>query len=1185
MSDTIEKTAILKFDLRTDEAVKKAAKLGLEITKLRAEQKKTDRTTEDGAKQYQLYTAQIKAHSDELRSTQKDITTRIKLQDSQEKSLLQLKLQLSYQTAQLNKLADTEANYTRRSKLSESIKEISDNLKAQESAYGDNRRNVGGYEDDIMSALSANNQFAGSIFGLVKGEGKARGFFSNVGISIKAFGKTCLGLMKNPGFLAIAGFAGAVGVATVWYNYNKGLVLATKLTQDFTGLSGDGLKEHRIGVQTLADFYQKDFKEVLMSTNALVKQFGIDHVDALAMVKDGFISGADANGEYLQTLKEYPTFFREAGLEASEFVSIVAQTAKSGIHSDKGADAIKESMLSLREMTKIQREALAGIGISADEMQRGLEDGSLSIFEAIKKVSKRIGELPPNSAKVGTAIADIFKGAGEDAGLNFIVGISKIDTNLEEMVKKTAGTLGQLQRESMDSSEELSKSIALMFDRTAGGFEGTVTRAKVRINNILTWVVNAFNTVTSAIAKRIYDDRAEALYTFDSLSAGWDNMVAEIEIGANRLKNIWDLGIGGGAQKIYLAEMEAQATAYESATARIGQSYKERLSLNQTRFKNRFGTDTTLDTGSEGDSGKPKPKPSPVGGDSDVIKKQTKITIETQEAANALLLELHANNFKRRRAIELKAFEESIALQKQAITEALNTEDATKKITQAEADDKYNALIEKMKLFRLKQAKEGNAFVEEQRNQIMSMLDATVGEQVKAIESEYEESIKNVNKILKDIEQPPVRLGFATNEDYNEALKKHTDFVEEKEYSATVLELRLTQERDKKIKEVQKADLERRHALIETKVGELYEDDFIKFQNNEQKKTEILIESLRKQIELKKSAGLDTINEEAQLMAAQSNLNNINANILLAGVMSDAKARYDIKKDLYDKEMKLAEGNVEQQMLLNQNMTDAEGELLQARAEGLEKWGNVAMDAMSAIGDLMSALNERELQELQSKHDKESEMLQSQLDKGIISQEQFDSKQKKLDDDLAKSQAKIAREQAIRERTMALFNIALATAIGIMQSIAASPLTIGMPWTAIIGAMGAVQMAAVLAAPLPKAQRGGYIKGASHANGGVNIEVEGGEAIINKKSTSMFAPLLSAINQAGGGIPIGAPQQRALYDGGFTARHAEQSNVTTKDIAKVVSEVIKNTPIYITVEDFKRGERKYAEVSDYGNLG
>ncbi|CAB5214233.1 hypothetical protein UFOVP185_38 [uncultured Caudovirales phage] len=48
--------------------------------------------------------------------------------------------------------------------------------------------------------------------------------------------------------------------------------------------------------------------------------------------------------------------------------------------------------------------------------------------------------------------------------------------------------------------------------------------------------------------------------------------------------------------------------------------------------------------------------------------------------------------------------------------------------------------------------------------------------------------------------------------------------------------------------------------------------------------------------------------------------------------------------------------------------------------------------------------------------------------------------------------------------------------------------------------------------------QGGMIKGESHANGGVPATLEGGEAVMTKNSVSMFGPLLSMMNQAGGGV-------------------------------------------------------------------
>ena len=58
-----------------------------------------------------------------------------------------------------------------------------------------------------------------------------------------------------------------------------------------------------------------------------------------------------------------------------------------------------------------------------------------------------------------------------------------------------------------------------------------------------------------------------------------------------------------------------------------------------------------------------------------------------------------------------------------------------------------------------------------------------------------------------------------------------------------------------------------------------------------------------------------------------------------------------------------------------------------------------------------------------------------------------------------------------------------------------------------------------------KYAKGGMVHGASHANGGVKFsaggrvnELEGGEAVINKRSTAMFRNQLSDMNQAGGGV-------------------------------------------------------------------
>ena len=60
---------------------------------------------------------------------------------------------------------------------------------------------------------------------------------------------------------------------------------------------------------------------------------------------------------------------------------------------------------------------------------------------------------------------------------------------------------------------------------------------------------------------------------------------------------------------------------------------------------------------------------------------------------------------------------------------------------------------------------------------------------------------------------------------------------------------------------------------------------------------------------------------------------------------------------------------------------------------------------------------------------------------------------------------------------------------------------------------------------------GGMIEGKRHADGGVPVNAEGGEAIMTRGAVTMFGPLLSMLNQAGGGVSFkqGAVGQ-ANYD-------------------------------------------------------
>ena len=499
---------ILDIKVRYDDAIRAIAKYqgAVDAAKLHeADLKKQLKENQISRAEYNAEMAATKAviteNNEAIRTLNKEIQNNRRQEKEAEGSLKSLRAELSNLTAEYDSLSRAERNAARGKELEEKINAITDELKGAEEETQRFYRNVGNYEDSIKNAIGLNNDFANSIMEIAQNSKNGRDFFANMKNEAAAFGNTLKGLLANKVFLSLAGIAGVGFAVKWWYDYNKGVQEATRLTKQFTDMSGNELKEYRTEVQALADFYGKDFREMLVAVNALSKQYGISEQEALEITKDGFVAGADASGQFLDILREYPAYFKEAGISAEQFVAIVAESNRQGIFSDKGIDTIKEANIRLREMTTATAEALDGIGISSQEVQKALQDGSVTTFDIIRRVSERLNELPDSASEVGTAIADIFGSQGEDAGLKYIRTLKDIGTNLDN-VKDKAGELGRVEEELIASQTELSKEVALLFDATGGAFERFTSKVRLFVNDVLTSLVKNVRQLTESVQER-----------------------------------------------------------------------------------------------------------------------------------------------------------------------------------------------------------------------------------------------------------------------------------------------------------------------------------------------------------------------------------------------------------------------------------------------------------------------------------------------------------------------------------------------------------------------------------------------------------------------------------------------------------------------------------------------------------
>lgn len=503
-----DKQQILDIKVKYEDAIhgiirykEKIDQLKQSIKDLQQQEKDKTITTNEMKVQTEAINATIKEYQYNVRALQKEIQNNVRTENEQEGSLKQLRAQLSNATKAYDEMSRAERDSSKGQEMQEHIQDLIEELKEAEEATGRFQRSVGSYYDSMMKAADdlQNTEFLGfdvvddTGIGKVMEMGKS---VEDLRVKFGALKNTALSLLTNPYFLAMAGVAGVGMAFKWWYDYNKGLMEATRLTQQFTGLTGDEMKSVRNEVLAVSNTFGLEFTETMQSANTMSKAFGISVSESLKIMQDGLVSGANANGEFLDTIKEYPRYFKEAGLSAEEMVAISTQATKEGIFSDKGVDTIKEGNLRLREMTTATAAALDGIGISSKQVQKDLQDGSKTTFQVMQEVANKLKELPQSSAAVGSAIANIFGGPGEDAGLAYIEMLGDIELDMDK-VKAKSGDIAKAQEDELNATKELQDAMASLFDYTGGGFEKMKAQlsmiAKKSLTAVIKGVIQAIN--------------------------------------------------------------------------------------------------------------------------------------------------------------------------------------------------------------------------------------------------------------------------------------------------------------------------------------------------------------------------------------------------------------------------------------------------------------------------------------------------------------------------------------------------------------------------------------------------------------------------------------------------------------------------------------------------------------------
>ena len=1012
---------------------------------MKEEQKQLADAVKKGAMtEQQAYERRIEIES-QYRQTKASVQELTRVLNNQDKELnaaegsyQQLSLQLEQLKMAYKQMTDEEKNNPMGKAMNEEIQKMDAHLKDLAADMGEYQRNVGNYAiaagnyvDVMLNAVGVNGKFGNSLKMLATAGGGD--ILAGLTTKVKAFGTTLVGFLANPAVLAILGIGGTVAAFKWWYDYNKGLMEATRLTREFLDVSGEMLVDIRSEIQAVADEWDKDYKDVLSAVDILMKQYGIDSREALDIVRGGFQAGADLSGNMLSNMERYAPIFKDMKLDGSQLAAVLAQT-RSGIFNEQGLQMMQMATKRLGEMSSGTKKALEDLGVSTDEWNEKLMNGEANFFDYLQEVSRKMGELPRESQEVSNALKEVFGRNGAAGGMEIVKYIGEMTTSLED-VKKVTGEVGTLHDQHIEKMKELNKKVAGLFDVTQKGFEESTIAAKIYLTDALIKVVDYLQKAVDWTVAW-YDEsvafRAVVQYIGFAFNVLWANVKTGVKQSVTLLE-----GLARATRALFNLDFDK----FGDAVTELWKSRFQNIKDMGNEIVDAF--ESAKKRAENGREKKTGTAPSELAGDEGGGTGTTTITnpvITTPNVgASTVSKESEAKNMEEVREIIIEATRKTIEDRLKLVEEG--SEDEMKLSVQYAEAEMAAAVASARKNF-AKQKGE---------------LDASLAQR-KISQEEYNKGIEVLNEEMMTAE---LAAEHEKNEAISEARKKfaNAEIGRISEFYAVQKSLRDTAY----VEEVTAIEQQYAEGLITKEEYEraLYEAKV----RDEHASALAVIESLEKQL-------------DAEVLTAE--------------------AREKVVRELAKAKADLAKKEADETIAAMEREKKADDDLAKKRQQNMRKWMQVAGQAIGKIKGLMDAMYDGQIQKIdeqkeanQVHYDEEIERIESLAERGVISTEEAEARKTAAEKRRAEKEAELEKKKqdleykkAVWEKATSIAQAGIATALAITQALP------NIALAAVVGAMGAIQVATILATPIKAYAKGTGEKG---HEGGLAMVGDGGK--------------------------------------------------------------------------------------------
>jgi hypothetical protein len=205
-----------------------------------------------------------------------------------------------------------------------------------------------------------------------------------------------------------------------------------------------------------------------------------------------------------------------------------------------------------------------------------------------------------------------------------------------------------------------------------------------------------------------------------------------------------------------------------------------------------------------------------------------------------------------------------------------------------------------------------------------------------------------------------------------------------------------------------------------------------------------------------------------------------------------AKDREDLAKQLAQKEVDYNAWKNDKQVEDDLKVAAVQDEIRKKKEELLKESVNAIFTFLSQASERRIAEIEAEMEAIEEQKARELELMES----SVASEEDREARRAEIE---ARAAAKTAaleakkkeeqRKQAVRDKAQGITSAIINTAIGVTGALKTTPTPLGIALAAIVGALGAIQVATIASQPIPK-----YARGTQDHPGGLAVTGDAGKS-------------------------------------------------------------------------------------------